>query len=591
VLDPTCGSGAFLFAALNILEPLYEACIQRMDEFYKDNPKVNDDFEQRLVPIHSGEHPNLSYYIYKTIILNNLYGVDLMKEAVEIAKLRLFLKLVAEVDPSRRKKNCGLEPLPDIDFNIRSGNTLVGFATERQLEEVVKSTEGDLVYKEKLEGLKTACKSVEKVFEHFQKIQTETSFDNSAHKESKTALANELKELDEKLNRYLAETYGLGANTQWKSKKEKESAYQAWKESHQPFHWLAEFYGIISRGGFDVVIGNPPYVEYSKVKNIYLIKNYETESCGNLYAFIMERISILSHNKCNLGLIVPMSVTSIRDYEKLRIHLNNHYNIQWISNHAIRPMSLFVDVSQRLSIFLGRKSVDKKLILHTTKYLRNKNEMVYLFQNLEWQISSNKTFDSIVPKIGTNIEMTLLEKVLKNNLNTEYIFSDNRKHIMYLKDYGETYWIFPFSFIPYLTPIKSFKQLYFNSMDELKLMTTILNSNLFYWFYTLISDCWHFGKWHIQNFNVSPQLIEELKQPLISCHDRLIESYKLNRIKRYDKRIAGDLYEYKISKSKPIIDEIDKVIAKYYGFTEEELDFIINYDIKYRMGGELEGEG
>ena len=47
---------------------------------------------------------------------------------------------------------------------------------------------------------------------------------------------------------------------------------------------------------------------------------------------------------------------------------------------------------------------------------------------------------------------------------------------------------------------------------------------------------------------------------------------------------------FKINKSKPIIDKIDKVLAKHYGFTEEELDFIINYDIKYRMGDELSGE-
>ena len=48
--------------------------------------------------------------------------------------------------------------------------------------------------------------------------------------------------------------------------------------------------------------------------------------------------------------------------------------------------------------------------------------------------------------------------------------------------------------------------------------------------------------------------------------------------------------EYYPAKSKPIIDEIDKVLAKHYGFTEEELDFIINYDIKYRMGDELNEE-
>jgi len=48
--------------------------------------------------------------------------------------------------------------------------------------------------------------------------------------------------------------------------------------------------------------------------------------------------------------------------------------------------------------------------------------------------------------------------------------------------------------------------------------------------------------------------------------------------------------EYYPAKSKPIIDEIDKVLAQHYGFTDEELDFIVNYDIKYRMVGELEGE-
>ena len=55
---------------------------------------------------------------------------------------------------------------------------------------------------------------------------------------------------------------------------------------------------------------------------------------------------------------------------------------------------------------------------------------------------------------------------------------------------------------------------------------------------------------------------------------------------------AGDIecYQVNMRASKPIIDEIDKVLAKHYGFTEEELDFIINYDIKYRMGDELESE-
>lgn len=128
VLDPTCGSGAFLFAALNILKPLYEACLQRMQMFVDEldarpahHPKKFEDF--RLILEESKQHPKQDYFILKSIIVNNLYGVDIMEEAVEICKLRLFLKLVAQVESQER-----IEPLPDIDFNIRVGNTLVGYA-------------------------------------------------------------------------------------------------------------------------------------------------------------------------------------------------------------------------------------------------------------------------------------------------------------------------------------------------------------------------------------------------------------------------------------------------------------------------------
>ena len=127
ILDPTCGSGAFLFAAMNILEPLYEICITRMEEFHQKNEKL---FVAELEEISKKYRSNIQYFIYKSIILRNLYGVDIMEEAVEIAKLRLFLKMVAVVEVNPRLDNLGLDPLPDIDFNIRCGNTLVGYATD-----------------------------------------------------------------------------------------------------------------------------------------------------------------------------------------------------------------------------------------------------------------------------------------------------------------------------------------------------------------------------------------------------------------------------------------------------------------------------
>jgi hypothetical protein len=83
-------------------------------------------------------------------------------------------------------------------------------------------------------------------------------------------------------------------------------------------------------------------------------------------------------------------------------------------------------------------------------------------------------------------------------------------------------------------------------------------------------------------------LSSENKGDLHTLCDDLMADYKKHAKHKY--RGKTPCYEITASISKPIIDEIDKVLAKHYGFTDEELDFIINYDIKYRMGGELEGE-
>ena len=130
VLDPACGSGAFLFAALNVLEPLYDACLRGMQAFVDDLDRSEGahstrkfaDFRRYLAEV--ADHPNRRYYTLKSIVIGNLYGVDIMEEAVEICKLRLFLKLAAQADTVDE-----LEPLPDVDFNIRAGNTLVGFTS------------------------------------------------------------------------------------------------------------------------------------------------------------------------------------------------------------------------------------------------------------------------------------------------------------------------------------------------------------------------------------------------------------------------------------------------------------------------------
>lgn len=593
VLDPTCGSGAFLFAALSILSPVYETCVEKMREFISDKEKKRSYLKEfKAVIAEVNTHPNEKYFIYKAIILNNLYGVDIMHEAVEIAKLRLFLKLASCANYDAEAKNFGLEPLPDIDFNIKTGNTLVGFANFKELEDTIKK---GLDFGDNIPKFKEQAEIIGKTSKSFKDSQLVENRNSEEYHSEKGKLQQRLNELNHELNVYLASEYGIDINNIPK-KKDFEAAFQAWKESHQPFHWVSEFYEIIEeRGGFDVVIGNPPYVEYSKVRKDYQIIGYETESCGNLYAYVFERSYKITNNKLQLGFIVPMSITSIRDYNLLRKFLERNNQYSYYSNHAIRPTSLFIGISQRVTINLNQKknhrNRDEKPVIYMSKYIRTTGEFKDMLQKIEYLELFNemKNYNQIYPKYSKVIDRCIWEKLHKNKKTWIQVLSKQTDRKLFFKDYGESYWIFPANFPPYLANENSFSSISFENTNYLSSYFCAYNSTLFYWYYIAISDCWHFGKWHMNNFplDINDIIITD-KLNLLA--NELKKDYLSNRIKRFDKRINGYLYEYKINCSKNIIDEIDKVLAEHYGFTEEELDYIINYDIKYRMGDELESE-
>ena len=236
VLDPTCGSGAFLFAAVNILDPLYEACLDRMEAFVEDAERSGEkgrrekftDFRRVLGRV--AAHPNRRYFVYKSIILNNLFGVDIMEEAVEICKLRLFLKLAAQVDPDSSHDNLGIEPLPDIDFNIRAGNTLVGYAS---YDEVRRAATSKLDFENTMESISQKAAELQEAFDTFRTRQVEGG--GSVPTKDKQELRRWLKALDDELNRYLAGEYKVAPP--------RKHVYARWLKSHQPFHWFVEFYG------------------------------------------------------------------------------------------------------------------------------------------------------------------------------------------------------------------------------------------------------------------------------------------------------------------------------------------------------------
>ena len=369
VLDPTCGSGAFLFAALNILEPLYEACFDRMEAFVADRERSSGKVEDnpkgfRVVLRKIEAHPNARYFVLKSVILNNLFGVDIMEEAVEICKLRLFLKLAAQVDPDQKHENLGIEPLPDIDFNIRAGNTLVGYAT---YADVKKAQTNELDLDSSLEAITTSAADLQQTFDAFRKRQMEgDGSDGSVPPEDKLKLRSRLRNMQEFLDVKLADEYGL--------KRADLVVRKQWSRTHQPFHWFTEFYRIMSDGGFDVIIGNPPYVEFSRSNVQYKVRDLRTLACDNLWTYSLERAVDLLSSTGRISLITPLSLVSTQRFGpafKLLCSNARHATFLNLAGDA-HPSVLFSGVKMSYTIFTlaKRQSELQKTELYISKLYR-----------------------------------------------------------------------------------------------------------------------------------------------------------------------------------------------------------------------------
>jgi hypothetical protein len=282
------------------------------------------------------KHPG-DYFIYKTIIINNLFGVDIMEEAVEICKLRLFLKLVAQVDTAGQ-----IEPLPDIDFNIRAGNTLVGYASVENFKN--QSLSNAFVSEKEYDSIIEEAEKIGMAFENFKSDQLEDRGHESHHK-AKKRLNEELEKLNNRLNRFLAVSY-LGSDFS-------DTKFSGWGKTHQPFHWFVEFYEKMHRGGFDVVIGNPPYVKTAKIDYSFNEQGYKSLAGRNIYSLVIERSYCIGSGKSYMGMITPVSICSGYGFTEIMDLLFTKK--AWLSSFSNRPGKLFDGVEQRLTVFISSR--------------------------------------------------------------------------------------------------------------------------------------------------------------------------------------------------------------------------------------------
>ena len=403
ILDPTCGSGAFLFAALNILEPLYTTCLEGMQGFLDDmetsrhprHPETLGDFHDILARVDS--HPSQRYFTLKSIVLNNLYGVDIMEEAVEICKLRLFLKLVAQLERYDQ-----IEPLPDIDFNIRAGNTLVGFTSLDAVRNAMTITPNGQHRMPSDEDQATLSDILEQAeiasgtFDMFRNQQTTQGSEKIAT--HKAELRVRLDSLRKELDLLMASEYSVDTNIT--------RDYEDWRMNHQPFHWFIEFYEIMNMGGFDVVVGNPPYV---KTKSLpYGVKFLEKNQFPDIYAHVAIRSHHITSNLGRCGLIVPLSLTFSYEFSDLReklISVGSH----WFSSYDNIPAALFSGAGQRCTIWLNTFKEGDSFVSRLYRWRSAYRDS--LMENITYSRLTNHlpTKNFGIPRLSNNFGSKLLE--------------------------------------------------------------------------------------------------------------------------------------------------------------------------------------
>lgn len=259
------------------------------------------------------------------------------------------------------------------------------------------------------------------------------------------------------------------------------------------------------------------------------------------------------------------------------------------------PAKLFDTVNRALTVFVVAAS-GRGHTFSTSYQKWTSDNRDGLFDRLSYVGVPRHRPACWVPKLGDVVERGILDKCLPVGATVRHLTGRTDYRIFY-RTTGGLYWKvftdFPPRFQLNGKAGHSSRETWFaaGKREHVRPVIAALSSDVFWWWYTVASNLRDLNPSDVQNFPVPEAVLadaglRELGQRYLKDIDR--NSAMLVREQKQTGRT--ETQSSKIQKSKPIINEIDCVLARHYGFTEEELDFIINYDIKYRMGRDAEGE-
>ncbi len=395
ILDPSCGTGSFLIYSTEILY-------------------------QKLVQSHLNPTS-----LAQQIIEHCIYGVDLASSALTIVKLRLLCWYISKV-------KCNIEKIPNMFFNnIQLGNSLFGLCKEK----IQYPLDYDLRVSRIIDNLGLVIPEDLKSSSQSQKNWWIISYHMKLHRRNKDSF-------NEKIYIKLEKSLQLLVNTFYenlikkKAKKLKKPNLFKIKDLNNInlFHWGFVFPEVMLRGGFDIIIGNPPYGRsVLSTKEKVLIKLLFRSSSGpqkkyslNAASAFIERSITLLKPKGIAGLIVPFSILRVEEFESLRDLILEKTKILEISDES----SAFHEVTLEMcSIFMKKQKISEHKILITPRskvsanpevlasvFKKYKRFMIY-YDNL-WEKTSS--YPKGIVKGDYGIDHRIVGKDLNSSYSSKY---------------------------------------------------------------------------------------------------------------------------------------------------------------------------
>ncbi|TXJ48616.1 DNA modification methylase, partial [Brachyspira aalborgi] len=333
---------------------------------------------------------------------------------------------------------------------------------------------------------------------------------------------------------------------------------------------------------FDIVIGNPPYgAKISAEDKKYFKENYKYANQGSLdtYKIFIEKGFNLLDKNGNLNFIVPMSVTSSLSNAPLHKMILENCELIKISSYGYRPNQIFRDAATNVSVisFVKSKTRSKKLLTTKINKRYREEKIQDLIDNLKFVNSLNLLKEGRIPKISYQIEADILNKLYSIKTTIADLLNETKQaKPIYYRTSGGLYYKIVTSF----STNSSKETLLLLKSKYSKLIGAIMSSTLYYWRWLINSNWLDMRSYEILDF---PIPIDKFTDNKISEIEKIYKEYEKDLIKNSKPYRSKGEPAYYGKLSKHIIDKIDRLICPLYGLTEEEMEFIIGYELEFRV--------